>query len=143
MITGNKSQLVQILAGIIPLVNSLDNFKDNEELVVCVMRKTKYKSLASNSLFHSLLQEFWKSGCSSFNDYDTLRNHYKKQAGLIITDKISLEGITLIKETHKSWTNVTQANASIAISQLKADMFEAGVNSKKFDEIMKGLGEWQ
>ena len=30
----------------------------------------------------------------------------------------------------------------IAIDQLLNDMHEAGVNSKKFEEILKGLGEW-
>lgn len=119
-----------------------------------VVSESQYKTKAQNSLFHSLLQCFFLSGCSSFNSYDELRDHYKGVAGLI--DKVKFCGLSdeakqmlwkaikllplgkndyneLIRllngETRviHSWADVTKENAKVAINQLMDDMYKANV----------------
>ena len=134
-----------------------------------VLTETQYKSKKQNDLFHSLLKCFWDSGCSSFESYKSMRFHYKDIAHLIeyvFTNDLKeetkqmlwravkllpideterkkvielLRGKTLIEH---SWAESTKGMAKIAIDQLLNDMHDAGVNSKKFEEILKGLGEW-
>ena len=134
-----------------------------------ILTEKQYKSRQQNALFHSLLSCFWDSGCSSFESYKSMRFHYKDIAHLIeyvFTNDLKeetkqmlwravkllpideserkkvvelLKGKTLIEH---SWAESTKGMAKIAIDQLLNDMHEAGVNSKKFEEILKGLGEW-
>lgn len=134
-----------------------------------ILTEKQYKSRQQNSLFHSLLSCFWDSGCSSFESYKSMRFHYKDIAHLIeyvFTNDLKeetkqmlwravkllpideserkkvvelLKGKILIEH---SWAESTKGMAKIAIDQLINDMHEAGVNSKKFEEILKGLGEW-
>jgi hypothetical protein len=134
-----------------------------------ILNEKQYKSRQQNALFHSLLSCFWDSGCSSFESYKSMRFHYKDIAHLIeyvFTNDLKestkqilwravkvlpieeserkkvielLKGKTLIEH---SWAESTKGMAKIAIDQLLNDMHEAGVNSKKFEEILKGLGEW-
>ena len=134
-----------------------------------ILTEKQYKSRYQNALFHSLLSCFWDSGCSSFESYKSMRFHYKDIAHLIeyvFTNDLKestkqmlwravkvlpieeserkkvielLRGKILIEH---SWAESTKGMAKIAIDQLLNDMHEAGVNSKKFEEILKGLGEW-
>lgn len=48
-----------------------------------VVDEKRYKTNQQTKLFHSLLMCFWKSGCSSFNSYESMRNHYKEVAHLL------------------------------------------------------------
>jgi hypothetical protein len=134
-----------------------------------VLTEKQYKSRQQNNLFHSLLSCFWASGRSSFESYKNMRFHYKDVAHLVEyvftndlkeeTKQILWKVIKLlpIDESEKkkviellrgkvliehSWAESTKAMAKITIDQLLNDMYQAGVNSKKFEEILKGLGEW-
>ena len=121
-----------------------------------VVDEKRYKTNQQTKLFHSLLMCFWKSGCSSFNSYEDMRNHYKEQAGLLEyvfrndlkeetrqmlwkavkllplerdeLDKVIqlLKGKVLIWH---SWSECSKDMASVALNQLINDMFSAGVDS--------------
>ena len=133
-----------------------------------VLDEKQYKSKNQNSLFHSLLMCFWDSKLSSFESYEDLRNHYKRVAHLcdvkwenrlkdttktILWKAIQLlplppEEVAEITEllrgrtiTWRSWADCSKDMARIALDQLINDMTFAGVNSKKFQEIMRGLDE--
>lgn len=134
-----------------------------------ILTKKQYKSRQQNSLFHSLLDCFWDSGCSSFESQKSMRFHYKDVAHLIEyvfesdlqenTKQMLWRAIKLlpIEESEKkkivellkgrvlvehSWAESTKGMAKLAIDTLLNDMHQAGVNSKKFEEILKGIGEW-
>ena len=133
-----------------------------------VLDEKQYKSKQQNSLFHSLLMCFWDSKLSSFDSYDDLRNHYKRIAHLCdvkwentLPDQVKkmlwkaiqllpipkkymdeicelLRGRTI---TWRSWADCSKEMARVVLDQLINDMTFAGVNSKKFQEIMRGLDE--
>ena len=97
--------------------------------------KTVYKSNKQNNLFHSLLECFWESGCSSFGDYDDLRNYYKRVAGLV-----KKQGSTIVES---SWSDAKKEQAKTAIDMCIRDMDFAGVmgsnKAAKYTEILKGI----
>lgn len=134
-----------------------------------ILTETQYKSKKQNNLFHSLLMCFWESKLSSFDSYEDLRNHYKRIAHLCEVQwentlpeqvkKILWKAIKLLPiqkryldeicellrgrvVTWHSWSECSKEMARLTLDQLLNDMHEAGVNSKKFEEILKGLGEW-
>lgn len=97
--------------------------------------KTVYKSNKQNNLFHSLLQCFWESGCSSFGDYDELRNYYKRVAGLV-----KKQGSVVVES---SWSDAKKEQARTAIDMCIRDMDFSGVmgssQCSKYTEILKGI----
>lgn len=133
-----------------------------------VLDDKQYKTRKQNNLFHSLLMCFWESRLSSFDSYEDLRNHYKRIAHLCdvkfennlpeqvksilwraiqilpipkrYLDEICelLKGRTV---TWRSWADCSKEMAKITLDQLINDMINAGVNSKKFNEIMRELNE--
>lgn len=134
-----------------------------------VLTEKQFKSRQQNNLFHSLLKCFWDSKCSSFESYKNMRFHYKDIAHLIeyvfqndlkeSTKQILWRAIKIlpIEESERkkviellrgkiliehSWAESTKGMAKVAIDQLLDDMHEAGVNSRKFEEILRGIGEW-
>lgn len=133
-----------------------------------VLDDKQYKSKKQNNLFHSLLMCFWESKLSSFDSYEDLRNHYKRIAHLcdvkfennlpeqvksILWKAIQIlpipkryldEICELLKGrtvTWRSWADCSKEMARITLDQLISDMINAGVNSKKFNEIMRELNE--
>lgn len=133
-----------------------------------VLTETQYKSREQNNLFHSLLKCFWESKLSSFDSYSELRNHYKRMAHLcevqwentlpeqikqILWKAIKLlpipkryldEICELLRGrviTWHSWSECSKEMARVVLDQLINDMTFAGVNSKKFQEIMRSLDE--
>lgn len=133
-----------------------------------VLTETQYKSREQNNLFHSLLKCFWESKLSSFDSYEELRNHYKRIAHLCEVQwentlpeqvkKILWKAIQLLPiqkryldeicellrgrvVTWHSWSECSKEMARLTLDQLINDMTFAGVNSKKFQDIMRGLDE--
>lgn len=141
MIKAIKERMIQIIGGLPAMTEAVSKFKDKEKLVLVVMRESKYKTLAQNNFFHSLLREFWKSGKSSYKSYLELRKHYLDIAGLVVTTTTTVKGYKIIQEKIESWSRVKKEFATLAINELINDMFEAKVNSKKFDDILKGAGD--
>lgn len=133
-----------------------------------VLTETQYKSKNQNNLFHSLLMCFWESKLSSFDSYEELRNHYKRIAHLCdvkwentledstkkmlwkavqllpIKERQRAEIVELLKGrviTWRSWADCSKEMARVVLDQLINDMTFAGVNSRKFQDIMRELDE--
>jgi len=103
-----------------------------------------------NRAFHALLNEFWISGCSSFNTYEQMRDHYKLRAAgakeYMFADPAGQMTVKTLSEVRGwyvevpySWAEMTKDQRRIAIDLIIDEMYESGVNTKKFDEIMEGL----
>ena len=122
---------------------------------VDILTPEQEKSAKQNRTFHSLVDCFWKSGCSSFLSKSELRWHYKRLIGLIevayfnphITEETksmvwkSLKVLPLadgqralivdllkgkVMKEH-SWSEAKKERATEAIDALLDDMDEAGV----------------
>lgn len=159
----NYSELVEVF-------KKLKDKIEKDYFLIDVIEDKKIKTYLQNSTFHSLLQAFWESGCSSFNNYEDLRNYYKRIAGLITYKKIidlkedtktylkkcfdilpleENEKIILNKmlkgevEVWNSWSEVKRDKATIVISQLINDCMDSGVyaSSKKVQEIIDELNK--
>ena len=128
---------------------------DERVIYIDLLTEKQYKSRKQNNTFHSLLDCFWKSGCSSFVSENAMRFYYKRSVGLIETvfDNSNLEQDTknmiwkavqllpisntqlmevvnllkgkVVKEM--SWSIATKQQATKAISQILEDMDNAGV----------------
>lgn len=129
---------------------------EDDFVYVEIVDEKKYKSNQQTRLFHSLLMCFWKSGCSSFNSYEDLRNAYKEQAHLLEYQfKNDLEPYTKecvwkalkflpISEDERkkviellrgkvliwhSWSECSKEMATVTLDKLIGDMWEARVDS--------------
>lgn len=129
---------------------------EDDYAYVEVVDEKKYKTNQQTRLFHSLLMCFWKSGCSSFNSYEDLRNHYKEVAHLlefVFRNDLKEETKQMLWKAVKilplekeelsrviellrgrvliwhSWSECSKEMATVALNQLINDMFAAGVDS--------------
>lgn len=128
---------------------------DEHTVYIDLLTEKQYKSRKQNNTFHSLLDCFWKSGCSSFVSENAMRFYYKRSVGLIETvfDNSNLEQDTknmiwkavqllpisntqlmevvnllkgkVVKEM--SWSIATKQQATKAIGMILDDMDNAGV----------------
>lgn len=127
---------------------------------------------AQNRAFHALLGEYWRSGCSSRHakDFDEFRNQIKRSLGAgfvafvyaeivggkpIIRDAATYQDIPeavrsdpdlrqLVRGRLKSWSDYNKKERRETIDKLIAEMHEAGVQTKKFQEILEGMdGIWK
>lgn len=103
-----------------------------------------------NRAFHALLGEYWKSGLSSYESYDDMKDTIKLRiAGadeyiFIDNGKVrhakNLEDVKgRYAEVPKSWTDFTLEQRRDAIDEVIREAIMAGVNSKKWDEIITGM----
>lgn len=111
----------------------------------------KIGSEEQNRAWHSLIREYWLSGCSSYQSYEDMRDSLKLKVGgakeyIYLTDKQhTVKSIDEIPkgnkyvEIPKSWTDFTRDERKEMIDFTIREMIEAGVNSKKFDEIILGM----
>lgn len=106
---------------------------EKKKFRVVIMTEENFKTQKQNKLFHSLLGCFESSKMHSFADYDDLRRYYKRRAGLI-----KRYGDIVIES---SWSDVKKNLATETIDSLIADMKFAGVNTPKFEEILKGIND--
>lgn len=136
MLELSKTYLKDLFKAHPEALRKLDKLKADYICVDFISKQT-LKSREQNNLFHSLLQCFWESGCSSFNDYDELRTYYKRVAGLV------KPAGKYLKE--QSWADATKQNAKTAIDMCIRDMDLSGVlgssQGQKYSEILKGIGE--
>lgn len=125
-------------------------------------------TLAQNRTFHALTLEYFKSGQSSYDadNYADFKNQIKRHLGegfdLFIYVTVNDDGIPVIKEATtqndipvdvknsalfkdqirgklKSWSDYTKKQRKKCIDNVISEMLQAGVNTKKFEEILKGL----
>ena len=123
---------------------------------------------AQNKAFHALVLEYWKSGTHSYNasSFEEFRNMIKRHLGegfeaFIYVEMVS--GVPKIKDAKtvadipeyikndpemkdiirgrlKSWSKYTMKQRKNCIDALISEMHQAGVNTPKFDEILRGMG---
>ena len=103
-----------------------------------------------NKLFHSLVQEYWASGQHSYNARSF--QHFRALMKLFLGAGME-EFCNLINEDGtpcpegradyrlKSWANYTKKERRETIDRVIAEMVQVGINTKKFDEILKTLEE--
>ena len=109
-------------------------------------------STAQNRAWHSLIGEYWASGCSSYHSYVDMRDLLKlringaKEWGYLIDGKQhtvveygSIPSGCPKWGVPKSWSDFNKQERKDMIDFTISEMIQAGVNSNKFDEIMKGL----
>ena len=103
---------------------------------------------AQNRCFHGLLQEYWTSGCHSYNAKNFL--HFRELIKLylcagsekyysLIDDNGKPVEEPIVRWRVKSWTRYSKKERSEAISRIIAEMETVGVDTPKYREILKGL----
>jgi len=120
-----------------------------------------------NRAFHALIQEFWASGCHSYNakSFNQFRNYIKRDIGagferykyveqtsngLKWGDCKTSDGIPenvardergnpLASGILKSWSDYSKKERTETIDRLINIMIQCDVNSKKFYEIIDGM----
>ena len=115
---------------------------------------------AQNKAFHALVGEYWRSGAHSYNahSYDEFRDIIKLKLGAGFESYVyaSPEGVVKVKTREeippeyntrkyamgrlKSWADYTKTERRDTLDRLIAEMLQAGINSRKFQEILEGLG---
>lgn len=130
-------------------------FELHPMVFVDILTPEQEKTARQNRTFHSLVDCFWKSGCSSFLSKSELRWHYKRLIGLIevayFNPQITEETKSMVWQALKvlplaegqralivdllkgkvmkehSWSEAKKERATEAIDALLDDMDDAGV----------------
>ncbi len=129
-----------------------------------VLEEAETSTSEQSRAFHALLQEYFKSGCYSWpvDSFESLRDMVKRDLGAgferfvywdgeKVADAKAYEDIpeairngknlhNLCRGRLKSWTDYTKKERSETIDRLIAQMDTSGVNSKKYQEILAGMG---
>jgi len=101
-----------------------------------------------NRCWHSLLQEYWSSGYHSYNatSFEHFRELVKLYLGAgvekyrdLVDDNGDPVKEPVIKWRLKSWRDYSKKERMESIDRLIAEMVQAGVNTKKFSEILQGM----
>jgi len=104
-----------------------------------------------NRAWHSLIQEYWKSGCGSYDSFEDLRDQLKlricgAKEYIYLTDR--QHTVTRIDDippsvpyiaVPKSWRDFDKSDRKDMIDTTIQEMMEAGVNTRKFEQILMGL----
>ena len=119
---------------------------------------------AQNRAFHALVQEYFTSGCHSYNakTWLELREYIKRDLGAgfesyVYADESGIHKVKTLDEIPekyrtaqytmgrlKSWSKYTKKERRETMDLLISTMIQAGVQTKKFNEIMTGMeGLWQ
>lgn len=117
-------------------------------------------SLAQGRAWHALAQEFWASGAHSYNvkTFMEFRDCLKRDIGAgfesyIYADETGIHKVKTLEEipetvdrAHKlgklkSWADYSKKERRDAIDRLISTMDQAGVNTRKYQEIIAGLNE--
>lgn len=113
---------------------------------------TRWGTDAQNRAFHALLGEYWKSGLSSYESYDDMRDTFKLRAAgadeyiFIENGKVRhVKSLDEVKgryaEVPKSWADFTVEQRKDAIDEVIREATMAGINSRKWEEILRGMEE--
>jgi len=101
-----------------------------------------------NRAWHALLQEYWASGCHSYaaKSFPHFRELIKLYLGAgaekyysVVDDFGNTLNWPMAKHRVKSWTRYTKKERKETIDRLIAEMHQAGVQTRKFYEILRGL----
>jgi hypothetical protein len=103
-----------------------------------------------NKTFHALVQCYWTSGCHSYNakSYEHFRALMKLYLGAGTEKYYSLvneDGTKCpkgrIAYRLKSWADYSKKERQLTIDNIINEMFLVGVNSNRFNEILRGMEE--
>jgi len=103
---------------------------------------------AQNKTWHSLLQVYWSSGCHSYKarSFEHFRALIKLFLGAGMEkfcNLVNIDGTPCPEGREdyrlKSWRDYTKKERMETIDRLIAEMIQAGVNTKKFNEILDQL----
>lgn len=103
-----------------------------------ISRVRKPKSIQQNNLFHALITEYYVSGKHSCDSWQELKNQMKYQFGEGFVQTLTLadgEKYGILK----SLADYSMSELSRLTDNVISDMIQVGVNSKKFDEILKEI----
>lgn len=138
----NKKQILRTI---------YDNIKQGMSYFITFEEDAK-GSEHQNRAFHSLLGEYWASGCSSYESYEHMKNEIKlrikKPEYYVYSEGRGVYLVKLFKDIPDgaqfkgiaySWSTFLKKQRTETIDMLKNEMINAGVNSVKFDEIIKGM----
>ena len=101
-----------------------------------------------NRAFHALVQEYWASGCHSYNALSL--PHFRELIKLYLGagtekyyDPLDAGGNRLaelaVRHRVKSWAKYTKPERTGTIDRLISEMLQAGVQTAKFHEILRGM----
>jgi hypothetical protein len=124
--------------------------KRNGYVTIKITLPTRWGTDQQNRAFHALLGEYWKSGLSSYESYDDMKDTIKLRiAGadeyiFIDNGKVrhvkSLDDVNgRYAEVPKSWADFTLEQRRDAIDEVIREATVAGINSKKWGEILQGM----
>ena len=124
--------------------------KRNGYVTIKMTLPTRWGTDQQNRAFHALLGEYWKSGLSSYESYDDMKDTIKLRiAGadeyiFIDNGKVrhakSLDEVKgRYAEVPKSWADFTLEQRRDAIDEVIREATMAGINSKKWGEILQGM----
>lgn len=134
-----------------------------------VLEEAESATGEQNRAFHALLTEYWSSGMGSHKatDFDAFRDEIKLKLGAgfekivyatvedgkpVIVQVKRLDEVPphvlkdpdlkkMVLAKLRSWASYTKKERTQTIDRLIAEMNQAGVNSKKFGEIIEGMSE--
>ena len=101
-----------------------------------------------NRAFHALISEYWRSGAHSYNakNFQHFRELIKLYLGAGAEQYYSLvdEQGKPITEPRvswriKSWANYSKRERTETIDRLISEMIQVGVNTNRFNEILRGM----
>jgi len=100
-----------------------------------------------NRAFHALIQEYWASGAHSYNakNFGHFRELIKFNLGAgaeryySLVDSEGKPSEPRILWRIKSWANYSKRERTETIDRLIAEMIQAGINTNKFNEILRGM----
>jgi len=101
-----------------------------------------------NRAFHALVQEYWASGVHSYNakNFVHFRELIKLYLGVgsekyysLVDDQGKPTAEPILSWRIKSWANYSKKERTETVSRLIAEMIQAGVNTPKFTEILRGM----
>jgi len=122
------------------------------------LEDTETGTAAQNKAFHALCQEFYVSGCHSYNcaSWLELKEYIKRDLGagfasFVYADETGMHEVKTQSDipagtpsTHmrgklKSWADYSKKERRETMDNLISTMIQAGVKSRKFDEILGGM----
>ncbi len=105
-----------------------------------------------NRAFHALLTEFYKSGLHSYDSQEDMKYSFKLRAGGAEYFGYQEDGYTHVVEKledipagvdwiglPKSWSNFTKSERQTAIDLVISEGYQAGMNSRHWNEIIEGM----
>ena len=124
--------------------------KRNGYVTIKMTLPTRWGTDQQNRAFHALLGEYWKSGLSSYESYDDMKDTIKLRiAGAdeyIFIDNGKVRHVKSLDEVKgryaevpKSWADFTLEQRRDAIDEVIREATMAGINSKKWGEILQGM----